>query len=93
MKNKTLLLILVFSSLIQLALAQQVKVVPFISNGGRVDWAQRGIAYDFLDTATGYYEMAFIKPNGSGFKNLTKGVANIPQKHNGNPAWYYPNGR
>ena len=95
MKYKyTVLILLVISfAAVKTVVAQSPRVVPFITNGGRVDWAVNGIAYDFLDTATGYYEMGLIQPDGSGFINLTKGVANIPQRHNGNPACYYPTGR
>jgi hypothetical protein len=95
MKNKYLLFIAltIFSLGFTPIVAQTVQVVPFINDGGRMDWAVNGIAYDFLDSTTGYYEMGLINPDGTGFTNLTKGVANIPQKNNGNPACYYPNGR
>jgi Tol biopolymer transport system component len=69
----------------------RVTIRDFTRFGGRVDWSADGIVFDHLD-ADGYYDVAFIRQDGSGYRNLTKGRAGVPQKHCGNPAWH-PTGR
>lgn len=58
--------------------------------GGRVGWSHAGdkIAFDRLG-ADGYFDVYTINPDGSSLQCLTCNKGDqLPQAHNGNPAWH-----
>lgn len=58
-------------------------------DGGRVDWSHALdlIAFDRIGD-DGYADVWVMAPDGSGQDCLTCGLAGLPQKHNGQPAWH-----
>jgi len=72
----------------------RVKNVRFLrENGGRVDWCHRNnlIAFD-AKGADGFYDLYIMRPNGTAVTCLTQRIAELPQRHIGNPAWH-PSGK
>ncbi|MCD6384657.1 PD40 domain-containing protein [Candidatus Sumerlaeota bacterium] len=61
--------------------------------GGRVDWSRKNnlIAHSRYGL-DGYYDVWVMRPDGSGARCLTCKTPQIPQLHNGQPAWH-PTGR
>jgi len=56
---------------------------------GRVDWSyvRNRLAVDKMG-ADGYFDIWLMDPDGSNAVCLTHGVAGLPDKHVGNPAWH-----
>ena len=46
------------------------------------------IVFGKMDLQDKYYDVYIMKPDGSDEKCLTSNNQQIPQKHNGNPAWH-----
>jgi Tol biopolymer transport system component len=69
--------------------APRTRIRILEAHGGRVSWSKTNgkIAFDRLGK-DGYYDVWVMNADGSGKRNLTKGVSGLPQKHNGNPAWH-----
>ena len=66
---------------------------PFIEHafGTRWNFATNRIALMGAD-ASGYYRVFTVSPDGGDRRDLTAGLAGLPQKHHGMPYWH-PSGR
>jgi Tol biopolymer transport system component len=66
---------------------------PFLANALAPQWnaATGRIAYMAKNKA-GYDRVYIVKPDGTGARDLTAGIRNMPTKHQGTPYWD-PNGR
>jgi len=65
------------------------RIKTLTNQGGRLDWSPKGdlIAFDRLGEDS-YYDIWLMKLDGSGQKCLTCNNSQLPQKHNGQPAWH-----
>ncbi|MBU0478694.1 hypothetical protein KKC91_09025 [bacterium] len=68
-------------------LVKSIKIIQ--EDGGRVAWSPKDdlIAFDRRGE-DGYYDVWIMKSDGSGQRCLTCDNPNVPQKHNGQPAWH-----
>jgi len=66
---------------------------PFLNNALGPQWnaATNRIAY-MAKNAAGYFRVYIVKPDGSGTRDLTAAIHNMPTKHQGAPYWD-PSGR
>jgi len=66
---------------------------PFLTNAMGPQWnaATNRIAY-MAKNAAGYYRVYIVKPDGTGMRDLTARIRNMPGKHQGTPYWD-PSGR
>jgi len=69
--------------------ATVTKLTKLTDDAGRVDWSERLnlIAFD-RRFGSEYYDVATMRPDGSGMKCLTCDRSELPPRHKGNPSWH-----
>jgi len=66
-----------------------VKSIEFLENiGGRLDISKEEVIVFDSKGPDGYYDIYRMNMDGTKRKCLTCGKAQVPQKHNGQPAWH-----
>jgi Tol biopolymer transport system component len=75
------------------ATGTEIDAKPFLTHAMGPQWnaATNRIAYMAKNDA-GYYRVYIVRPDGTGVRDLTAGIRNMPVKHQGAPYWD-PSGR